>query len=360
MTKKYKRIYKLKEWLLTVLIWLISFQILLFVKVYDLSSDQIRLLYDMNYGNSKLLIIKITGLYSFFLAIISSYFQVFIYPKIIKTQSFVKEIAMRMVIFLIVFFIIITLLSLLLYVFFLKQELHEFSLDFWIQKSIITLLILTIFIGTITDFFLLLHKNLGTNYMTNLFLGTYKQPREENRIFLFLDLASSTTIAEDIGHLKFSRLLQDCFRILSSLLLDYQAEVYQYVGDEAVVTWKSNTSLNNIQCIKLFKAFESALKTKEDYFLETYKNFPTFRGAIHSGKVTMAMVGDLKTEVVFHGDVLNTCARVQELCKELESDLLITDTFYKTIHQANHFDYSIVSNVHLRGKRNSLTIYKVT
>ncbi|WP_281765206.1 hypothetical protein [Neptunitalea lumnitzerae] len=88
--------------------------------------------------------------------------------------------------------------------------------------------------------------------MTNLFLGTYKKPREENRIFLFLDLASSTTIAEDIGHLKFSKLLQDCFKILSSLLLDYEAEVYQYVGDEAVVTWKNNNSLNNVQCVNFF------------------------------------------------------------------------------------------------------------
>ncbi|GLB49578.1 hypothetical protein Y10_19460 [Neptunitalea sp. Y10] len=74
----------------------------------------------------------------------------------------------------------------------------------------------------------------------------------------------------------------------------------------------------------------------------------------------MAMVGDIKTEVVYHGDVLNTCSRVQALCKELDSDLLITDTFYKTLNHDDYFNYSIVSNIHLRGKRNLVNVYKVT
>ena len=36
-------------------------------------------------------------------------------------------------------------------------------------------------------------------------------------------------------------------------------------------------------------------------------------------------IGDLKSEIVFHGDVLNTAARVQGLCNSLGYDLLLTD-----------------------------------
>lgn len=35
--------------------------------------------------------------------------------------------------------------------------------------------------------------------------GQYHRPKEEDRIFMFLDLKSSTTLAEQLGHLKYSR-----------------------------------------------------------------------------------------------------------------------------------------------------------
>ncbi|WP_219011061.1 hypothetical protein [Aquimarina litoralis] len=47
---------------------------------------------------------------------------------------------------------------------------------------------------------------------------------------MFLDLNSSTSIAEKIGHMKYSQLIQDCFDQLD-MTEDFGAEIYQYVGD---------------------------------------------------------------------------------------------------------------------------------
>ena len=53
---------------------------------------------------------------------------------------------------------------------------------------------------------------------------------------MFLDLKSSTHLAETLEHVTCSRLIQDCYAELTAPLLDYNAQVYQYVGDEVVVT----------------------------------------------------------------------------------------------------------------------------
>ena len=42
----------------------------------------------------------------------------------------------------------------------------------------------------------------------------------------------------------------------------------------------------------------------------------------------MSTVGEIKTEIVYHGDVLNTAARIQSLCKNYHTDLLISENFF--------------------------------
>ena len=42
--------------------------------------------------------------------------------------------------------------------------------------------------------------------------GYYQKPKEESKIFMFLDLQSSSKIAELLGHEKYSDFIQDCFR----------------------------------------------------------------------------------------------------------------------------------------------------
>ena len=55
---------------------------------------------------------------------------------------------------------------------------------------------------------------------------------------MFLDMKSSTTIAEQLGHVRFYTLLNELFHEISQPVLQTKAEIYQYVGDEVVLTWE--------------------------------------------------------------------------------------------------------------------------
>lgn len=80
---------------------------------------------------------------------------------------------------------------------------------------------------------------------------------------MFLDLSSSTTIAELLGHLKFSYLLQDCFKDLSSCLLENNASIYQFVGDEAVITWEISKKTDRQKCFNLFYSFQKPYRIRK-------------------------------------------------------------------------------------------------
>ena len=65
--------------------------------------------------------------------------------------------------------------------------------------------------------------------LTYFLIGKYHKPIQEDRIFMFLDMKSSTTIAEKIGHVKYFEMLREYYSDLSNPIVQYHGEVYQYV-----------------------------------------------------------------------------------------------------------------------------------
>ncbi|MDH3650787.1 MAG: hypothetical protein OEQ53_13970, partial [Saprospiraceae bacterium] len=95
-------------------------------------------------------------------------------------------------------------------------------------------------------FILQVSEKLGQGVLANFLLGKYHRPTEVDRIFMFLDLKSSTSYAEKLGHLRYSELIQDCFYDLTEVVAKHRAQIYQYVGDEAVLIWKIQNGLKDL------------------------------------------------------------------------------------------------------------------
>jgi adenylate cyclase len=79
---------------------------------------------------------------------------------------------------------------------------------------------------------------LGPGTLWNLLLGRYARPVAEERVFLFLDLTASTALAERLGPARFNDFKNDSFHDVSEPVLATRGQIYQYVGDEVVVTWR--------------------------------------------------------------------------------------------------------------------------
>lgn len=199
-----------------------------------------------------------------------------------------------------------------------------------------------------------MRRKIGPGTLSRLLSGHYFQPREEERLFLFVDLKGSTTLAERLGHSRYSEFIKECYRELSEAVLNHGAQVDQYLGDGALLSWESGGGAEDA-CVALFEDFQSRLEARDAEFREQFGEIPVFRGGADLGPVTATEVGDVRRVVTYHGDVLNTAARLQDQCKELGVRLLVSERVRRGLSRpAEHR-----GQLSLRGKQETVEVYSV-
>lgn len=165
-------------------------------------------------------------------------------------------------------------------------------------------------------------------------------------------------MAERLGHIQYSKLIQDCFNDLG-VVIENEAEIYQYVGDEAVLTWKLNDGVKNQNCLRAFFRFKQQITAKADHYRQTYDCIPFFKAGLHAGTITVTEVGKYKREIAYHGDPINTAARIQGQCNHFDKNLLISESLMDQL-EASEFTFENMGKIQLRGKENEVSIFAVT
>ena len=135
------------------------------------------------------------------------------------------------------------------------------------------------------------NEKYGPGVFIKLLSGKYHRPRIEERIFMFLDMKSSTTIAEQIGHIQFHNLLREFFQDVTDPILYRQGEIYQYVGDEVVVSWTMENGLEDGNCLRCFFDMKRAIQARRSFYEHAFGLVPDFKAGLHSGEVTTGEIG---------------------------------------------------------------------
>lgn len=231
--------------------------------------------------------------------------------------------------------------------------------DFLFSLEFASTLVSIAFSLFVSLFYSEISENIGHGVLMNFFTGKYHQPIEEKRIFLFADMKSSTSIAEQLGHIKYFELLKEYYSDFSDAIIRHSGEVYQYIGDEIVISWKYEDGIKNNNCINCFFAMKEALKKKADWYSVTFKVMPTFKAGLHLGEVTTGEIGALKKEIIFTGDVLNTTARIQGLCNTYDVDILISEDLINELQLGSAFQIKSLGKNELKGKEEGIELYTV-
>ena len=206
-------------------------------------------------------------------------------------------------------------------------------------------------------FYAEISDNLGYGVLANLFSGKYHTPKEEKRIFMFLDMKSSTTIAEKLGHINYFNLLKEYYYDLSGAIVKFSGEVYQYVGDEIVWSWTESNGVKNNNGIRCFYAMKTDLYKRKDRYHKNFGLSPNFKAGFHIGKVTTGEIGTIKKDIIFTGDVLNSAARIQALCNYYNVDILISDDLVKDLSKDPEFEFKSLGENQLRGRVEPMGLY---
>lgn len=197
------------------------------------------------------------------------------------------------------------------------------------------------------------------NELFHFIFGKYHSPKEENLIFLFIDLKGSTSLAESLGNLKYGNYLKDYYSDISEPIFEYGGDVYQYVGDEIIIFWKTGTKEQNLMSVNCHNMIKKKIELRADYYEKNYNHIPDFRSSLHTGKVVATWVGEVKREILFIGDVLNTGARMLEICKKVEKDFLISGQALDILPMTDEYFFPFEEKLIPRGKQKEILVFSV-
>ena len=292
---------------------------------------------------------------SFFVSLFLGYYIFFLSRgTFFKRYSFISIVSINTVIYLILFLLGRLIGQVVLNDF--EKAIESFFVDENLYLSI-GLAFLSCFI---ISFILQVGRLTGQNVLKNFIAGTYHQPKEEERFFMFLDVKSSTHIAEEIGHEQFHSFLNYFFYDLTEAILETEGEIYKYAGDEVIISWKKKKGIKNCNCLRCFFLIEEQISLNVNEYIKRFEVFPEFRAGLHFGMATVGELGDIKQEIAFLGDTLNTTARITDYCSEKKKKYIVSDQVIKLIQSPGEYIFEDMGLFQPRGKQKSVQVSSVT
>jgi len=169
---------------------------------------------------------------------------------------------------------------------------------------------------------------------------------------LITDLRDFTAISEMLGPAGSVNLLNKVFESLVEIVFEYKGTLDKFTGDGMLVVFGVPKS----QSDDAFRAIMAARKMVEkvrDLDMGINLNIGI---AIHTGNVIFGNIGSTqRMELTVIGDTVNTVSRIEELNKELGTDIIISETTYEEVRydvQAHK-----LPSRKLRGKSEEIQLY---
>jgi len=151
---------------------------------------------------------------------------------------------------------------------------------------------------------------------------------------LFADLVGFTALSESVEPAVLVRILNGYFERMSEAIGAHRGYVSTFIGDGILAffgalapnPWQGNDSLH--AALEMRRALEAYNRELEEQRLPTL----AMGIGLQRGEGVMGLVGsrDLK-EFAFVGRVVNVASRVQDLTRQFDADIIITDALRRTI-----------------------------
>lgn len=272
------------------------------------------------------------------------------------------SIVVKLVITFLLFFVIAFVLLMIYFFVHYKKDLHHYLhsfstklvytntfVSFMIDMGLMTLI--SIILLEVTDKY-------GPGMFWLMLSGEYHRPKIENRIFIFLDINESTSIAEALGHEKYFRMIRDFFSDITLPVLSNDGEIYQYVGDEVLVTWP-NTPDNKIKSLRFIRNTYYLMERLSKRYKKKYNHAPKFKAGVHAGEVTAGFVGLIKKELIYSGDTMNTTARIRSACNDLNESYMLSEDFMTNFNQPHGYQIVKIGTIELKGRTEPVKLYSL-
>jgi adenylate cyclase len=221
----------------------------------------------------------------------------------------------------------------------------------WMVKKIPGWLLIFLLLQVIVEMI----KKYSPGIFFDVLIGKYRHPKVEKRIVMFIDLKDSTPIAEKLGNIDYFRFIRKFIELVSTALIQYHGRIYQYVGDEVVVSWPY-TVKNAKRCMDALIETRKLIQKRGESFRRQYDIVPEFRVGIHIGDVTIGEIGIIKKDLAMSGDTMNTTARIRSACSELNHKFIVSKDVIDTL-DLKEWQSESLGIIDLKGKNSGIELF---
>jgi adenylate cyclase len=159
--------------------------------------------------------------------------------------------------------------------------------------------------------------------------------------------------------LRVQGLLTRFFFDIDGAIVAHGGEVHAYVGDEVIVTWPLDDRISGGRCIDCFFAIADSIAERADSYRQEFGMVPSFRAGLHAGHVVISECGSSRRQLAYFGDTVNVTARLQEHCKEVGRNLLVSADLLRHMKPKPAFAVEPLGQVRLRGRAAAIEVFAV-
>lgn len=302
-----------------------------------------------------------TLLIGLFVAIGISFFELVLFTGKVRKLSFRTLLILRVVLYTVT--VLVCMLLVLIGYRMLRYDSNflavlqseEFQHYLWEEDFFVGALY-TLGAVAVAVFILQVRRRIGPKVLLGFITGRYYQPREVERIIMFIDIPNGDKVIEQIGRVAYFRYLNDIIFDITETILHREADIYEYVDSNVLLSWDLERGTPHANCVRCFFEMREVIEASKIRYFEKYGFVPEFRASLHFGPVIRGEIGDVKSQVKYHGDTMNTAARILGETSR-ETPFLVSGELLEQLELPILYRADPLGAFDLRGKHHSVELY---
>ncbi len=236
-----------------------------------------------------------------------------------------------------------------------------FTTEEWLRIDLPRILVISFAFSLIFRLIAEGRQFVGSELLMSALLGTYHRPVRRDLIVVFLDLASSTRLAETMGEVRVHDLITRFFYDIDEPIARFGGRVHSYVGDEAIFTWPiMKDPARNARCLACFAAIETKMAKLAPAYEREFGVVPGFRVGVHAGPVIVSECGESKRQLAYFGDTMNVAARLCDYCKTIDARLVVSSNLLQLVRMPSGLAAGQGEVIAIRGREERIGAHVVS
>ena len=175
---------------------------------------------------------------------------------------------------------------------------------------------------------------------------------------LFADIRGFTALSEKRDPRQVVSILNSYFALMANIILKNKGTLDKYIGDGLLAFFGAPIAREEHAEMAVNSAIEM-IPMLDVLNKELMLDVPLRIGiGIHSGEAVVGNIGsERKMEYTIIGDTVNTASRVEDLTKELQANILITEETFSRLKA--RYNITPEKEITLRGKTQPIKLYRI-